>query len=90
MLRVRYSSQFKRDLRRLKRQGKELAKIREAILLLAYGKDLPDRYLDHPLRGQWRDYREIHIEGDWVLIYGKTEDELLLVSTGSHAELFRR
>jgi len=90
MLRVRYSSQFKRDLRRLERQGKELAKMREAILLLAYEKDLPDRYLDHPLRGQWRDYREIHIEGDWVLIYSKTEDELLLVSTGSHAELFKR
>jgi len=52
MLDIRYSSQFKKDIRRLKRQGKDLEKLREAILLLAKGEALPAHYLDHSLRGQ--------------------------------------
>ena len=67
-----------------------MEKLREAILLLAKGATLPAYYLDHSLRGQWNKYREIHIENDWILIYRKTEKELLLVSTGSHSELFDR
>lgn len=90
MLDIRYSSQFKKDIRRLKRQGKDLEKLREAILLLAEEVALPAHYLDHSLRGQWNKYREIHIENDWILIYRKTEKELLLVSTGSHSELLDR
>ena len=53
MLDIRYSSQFKKDIRRLKRQGKDLEKLREAILLLAEEVALPAHYLDHSLRGQW-------------------------------------
>ena len=90
MLDFRYSSQFKKDIRRLKRQGKDLEKLREAILFLAKGVAQPAYYLDHSLLGQWNKYREIHIENDWILIYRKTEKELLLVSTGSHSELFDR
>ncbi|MEN2996794.1 MAG: type II toxin-antitoxin system YafQ family toxin [Acetomicrobium sp.] len=90
MLDIRYSSQFKKDIRRIKRQGKDLEKLREAISLLAQGVALPAHYLDHSLRGQWNKYREIHIDNDWLLIYRKTAKELLLVSTGSHSELFDR
>ncbi len=67
-----------------------MEKLREAILLLAEGVALPAHYLDHSLRGQWNKYREIHIDNDWLLIYRKTAKELLLVSTGSHSELFDR
>ena len=90
MLDIRYSSQFKKDIRRIKRQGKDLEKLREAISLLVKGEALPAHYLDHSLRGQWNKYREIHIDNDWLLIYRKTAKELLLVSTGSHSELFDR
>ncbi|MBC7323373.1 MAG: type II toxin-antitoxin system YafQ family toxin [Acetomicrobium sp.] len=90
MLGIRYSSQFKKDIRRLKRQGKNLEKLREAILLLAKEATLSAHYLDHSLRGQWNKYREIHIDNDWLLIYRTTAKELLLVSTGSHSELFDR
>jgi len=90
MLDIRYSSQFKKDIRRIKRQGKDLEKLREAISLLAQGVALPVHYLDHSLRGQWNKYRVIHIDNDWLLIYRKTAKELLLVSTGSHSELFDR
>ena len=44
--------------------------------------------LDHPLRGTWRGHREAHVEPDWLLIYRLEGNELHLVRTGSHADLF--
>jgi mRNA interferase YafQ len=63
-------------------------KLRELILLLLAGDGLPERYQDHPLRGIWTGYRDAHIEPDWLLIYRVAGDELQLVRTGSHADLF--
>lgn len=53
-------------------------------------KLLGTKYKDHPLVGNWRGYREIHIEGDWLLIYRIEKHELQLVLTriGSHDDLF--
>jgi len=58
------------------------------ILLLSEGASLPPRYKDHPLRGNWLDYRDCHIEADWLLIYKILGDDIYLVRTGSHADLF--
>jgi mRNA interferase YafQ len=82
------SGQFRRDVKRLKRRGKDVSKLREVILLLLAGAPLPDRYRDHPLRGNWKGYRDVHLEPDWLLIYRVAGDELHLVRTGSHADLF--
>lgn len=49
---------------------------------------LDERYRDHPLIGNWKGYRECHLQPDWLLIYRVAGDELQLVRTGSHAELF--
>jgi mRNA interferase YafQ len=65
-----------------------MGKLRELILLLLAGDGLPESYKDHPLRGNWRSYRDAHIEPDWLLIYRVAGDELHLVRTGSHADLF--
>jgi mRNA interferase YafQ len=65
-----------------------MSKLRELILLLLAGDGLPERYKDHPLRGSWTGYRDAHIEPDWLLIYRVAGDELRLVRTGSHADLF--
>ena len=83
------SSQFKRDVKRAGRRGKDLAKLRELLVLLIQQEPLPARNLDHPLRGIWRGYREAHIEPDWLLIYRVVGNELRLVRTGSHSDLFR-
>ena len=83
------SSQFKRDVKRAGRRGKDLAKLRELLTSLIQQEPLPARNLDHPLRGIWRGYREAHIEPDWLLIYRVVGDELRLVRTGSHSDLFR-
>ena len=59
--------------------------------LMAQDKQLlSTKYRDHQLTGSWRGYREIHIEGDWLVIYRveKQELQLVLTRTGSHDDLF--
>ena len=62
-------SQFRRDVKLARRRGKDMAKLREVILLLVEGNALPARYKDHPLNGEWSRFRDCHIEPDWLLIY---------------------
>ena len=70
------------------RRGKDLSKLRELILLLAEGHPLPPRYKDYPLSGDWKHFRDCHIEPDWLLIYKIEGDDLYLVRTGTHSDLF--
>jgi mRNA interferase YafQ len=65
-----------------------MAKLREVIRLLAEGSPLPLRYRDHSLGGDWKSYRDCHIEPDWLLIYKIDNDDLLLARTGTHSDLF--
>ena len=62
--------------------------LRSIIEKLAAGQQLPPEYRDHKLVGQWRDCRECHLAGDWLLIYRSAEGILTLERTGSHSELF--
>jgi mRNA interferase YafQ len=81
-------AQFRRDVKLAERRGKDLSKLRELILLLAEGQPLPPRYRDHPLAGEWKPFRDCHIESDWLLIYKIEGDDLYLVRTGTHSDLF--
>ena len=81
-------AQFRRDVKLAERRGKDLSELRELILLLAEGQPLPPRYKDHPLSGDWKQYRDCHIESDWLLIYKIEGDDLYLVRTGTHSDLF--
>ena len=83
------SAQFRRDARRAEKRGKDLSKLRAVLAALIQQEPLPVRYLDHPLRGSWKGYRVAHIEPDWLLIYRPEGDELHLVRTGSHSDLFK-
>ena len=82
------SSQFGRDVRKAEKRGKDLGKLRLVLSSLLHQEPLAARYRDHPLRGIWQRYREVHVEPDWLLIYRVVGDELRLVRTGSHADLF--
>jgi mRNA interferase YafQ len=81
-------AQFRRDVKLARKRGKNTEKLREVILLLMEESPLPSRFRDHPLGGQWKDCRDCHIEPDWLLIYRIDGDELYLVRTGTHADLF--
>src|SRR5436305_14996543 len=67
-----------------------MTKLREAILLLVEGNPLPPRYKDHPLSGEWKHFRDCHIEPDWLLIYKIDREDLHLVRTGRDSDLFSR
>lgn len=66
------SGQFKRDVKAAEKRGKNMEKLRVLLVLLIEGKPLPPEYLDHPLKGGWKGYRDSHIEPDWLLIYPTT------------------
>jgi mRNA interferase YafQ len=82
------SGQFRRDVKRAEKRGKDMSKLKQVLLALLHGEALPERLRDHPLRGNWYGYRDLHIEPDWLLIYKVSGDELHLARTGSHADLF--
>ena len=83
-----YSSQFQRDVKRLRKRGKDLEKLKKLIELLLTGESLPVQYKDHPLKLNWAGYRDAHIEPDWVLIYSASAETVHLERTGTHEELF--
>ena len=80
--------QFRRDVKLAQKRGKDTAKLREVIQLLIEGTPLPPRYRDHPLGGDWKRYRDLHIEPNWLLIYKIDGNDLHLVRTGTHSDLF--
>jgi len=89
MLAIIRTAQFKKDVKRIQKRGKDMNKLRVLLSLLIDESTLPEAYQDHPLKGNWKGYRDAHIEPDWLLIYRVENSELHLARTGSHADLFR-
>lgn len=85
---ARYTGQFKRDVKRLQRRGKDMDKLRQIITLLLAGQPLPCELGDHPLKGEWQPSRDLHIEPDWVLIYCIDAEAVRFERTGTHSDLF--
>jgi mRNA interferase YafQ len=81
-------SQFKKDFKRILKQGKRLDELKAILKLLVAGKEIPEKYKDHQLTGNWKEFRELHIQPDWLLVYKIENDVLTLIRTGSHSELF--
>ena len=93
MYRVVLSSNFKKQYKKVGKQGKNLKKLKVVINKLANGEILEPKYKDHGLINDkyYKNCRECHIESDWLLIYQYEDNELnlLLVATGSHSNLFK-
>ncbi len=83
-----FTTCFNRDLKRMRKRGKDLEKFKTLINLLVAEVPLPAHYRDHALIGNYVGRRECHLEPDWLLIYKLTETEIILERTGSHADLF--
>jgi len=90
MLTIEYTTAFKRDLKRAKKRNKNLNLLHEIMKKIANQEVLKPNLKDHPLRGNWREHRELHIEPDWLLIYKLIAKEkvVIFVRTGTHADLF--
>ena len=87
---IKRTSQFKRDIKRIKKRGLDILKIKRTIQLLENGEKLPVANKDHALKGTLKDCRECHVEPDWLLIYRIDGSDLWLARTGSHADLFKK
>lgn len=84
------SNRFRKDLKLAKKRGLPLAKLEAVVEMLANQVPLDAKYRDHALTGNYSEFRECHIEPDWLLIYRQETDalELFLFRTGSHSDLF--
>ena len=87
---IHYTTQFKKDYKRIQKQKKDISKLRVVIEKLSTGQLLEPKYKDHQLSGNWKEHRDCHIEPDWLLIYRIALDNLYLERTGSHSELFKK
>jgi len=83
------TTRFEKDVKLVRRRGKDLTKMHTVIEILLSGKKLPAQYLDHWLKGNYSDRRECHIEPDWLLIYKPTPKEIVFERTGTHSDLFK-
>ena len=90
MKKVSQTTQFSRDVKRMRKRGKNLEKLQEIVKLLAEGTPLPPTYRDHPLTGPWQPSRDCPIEADWILIYTTDKGSLRLERTGTHSDLFKK
>lgn len=90
MLEIRFNNRMKRDIKLMKKRGKDLNKLEDILTKLAKMETLSEKNKDRQLIGEWKDFRECHIEPDWLLIYKIENKELILfaTATGSHSDLF--
>ena len=84
------TGKFRKSIKLAKKRGLDLKLLEKVITMLQNDIPLEEKYRDHELKGEYRGFRECHIQPDWLLIYLKENDvlTLTLVDTGTHADLF--
>jgi mRNA interferase YafQ len=84
----KFTGTFQKDIKLAKKRGKDLKKLEKLIFLILQNKPLPPKYKTHPLKGNYVDHLDCHIEPDWLLIYRIEFDFVVFARTGTHADLF--
>ena len=90
MLDLVSTTQFRKDLKRIRKRGYILTKLDDVLQTLLREEPLPAKHRDHDLTGDYTGFRECHIEPDWLLIYAIDKGKLILTAsrTGTHSDLF--
>ena len=90
MLDLVTTTQFRKDLKRIRKRGYDLSKLDEVLQVIMKEEALDEKYRDHALTGNYSGFRECHIEPDWLLIYAIDNGQLILTAsrTGIHSDLF--
>ena len=90
-MKISFTKDYKRNLKRLANQPEILlsAEMIDVMHHLLNGKNLPEKYKDHALSGNWKGFRDCHIKNDLVLIYHVNNEGLTLVRLNTHSEVFR-
>lgn len=91
---VQYTSRFKKEFKKLLKQGKDENLFLEVLNVIANGKELAEKYKNHKLINDktFKECYKCHIQPDWLLVYKVQDNELvlLLFATGSHSDLFNK
>jgi len=90
MLTPVYTRQFEKDIKRIKKRGKNPEKLKIILRSLISEEPLDPLHRDHQLVGNWKGRRECHIESDWLLIYKIEADRIIFERSGTHADLFQK
>ena len=87
---LKLTSLFKKDVKRMKKRGRDMEKLNEVVTLLQNGTPLPWEFRDHALSGDYIGFRECHIQSDWLLLYYIDKEQIVLVCsrTGTHSDIF--
>lgn len=89
---VVFSTKFKKSLKKLKKQNKDIDELLDIVDKLSIKEELEPKYRNHKLIDDkhYKNCFECHIRPDWLLVYQYNDDELLLllINTGSHSEVF--
>lgn len=88
MLKLNTSAKFKKDFKLCVKRGYDMSLLQTVVDTLRIPAPLPGKNKDHALSGNWAKHQECHILPDWLLIYRVAGDELYLVRTGTHSDLF--
>ncbi len=90
MLKMQTTTQFRKDLKRVKKRGYNLSLLESVLSVLLREETLEDKFRDHALTGNYVGFRECHIKPDWLLIYSVDNGNLILTAsrTGTHSDLF--
>ena len=88
MLTPSYTNQFEKDVSLAKKRNKKIEKLKILMIKLINEDELPIKYKDHPLVGNYAHRRECHIEPDWLLLYKKVGSQIIFERTGTHSDLF--
>ena len=90
MLELEYSSQFKKDFKKIAKLAiPDVIEVGHVISTLQKGEQLAAKYVDHALTNNWMGFRDCHVKPDLVLIYKTTDSTLMLARIGSHSEVFK-
>ncbi len=90
MLSPKTTNRFEKDYKKILRSGRDMTKLKRVMGWIASEQLLPKELRDHKLIGNYKDRRECHLAGDWLLIYKVENDTVIFERTGSHSELLRK
>lgn len=90
MYEIEFSNRYKKSYKLAIKRGLDVNLLNDVVKTLAEGKKLDNKYKDHGLDGEFKGFRECHIQPNWLLIYRiiNTTCVLYLLDTGSHTDLF--
>ena len=84
-----YTRQFSKDVKRARKRGKNLEKLKLIIRTLIEGERPDPIHRDHRLVGAYVGRRECHVESNWLLIYKLQGNTIIFARTGTHTDLFK-